>query len=175
MQWPCFCLHFCFSLTLRCLITFGQCIRSMPVRRMHVQRLIRSAAFISIMDAYHAPYNRKHRYWTGLMLLTRCVLFLAFASSHRDSDILANTYIITLVLIAVLTVKTCATKVYRNVHMNTLELSSLLNLVILSATVYYLKGKGTAVPTLHARAQVLQCLSVPSFSLVYHSTMLIYG
>ena len=75
---------------------------------------------------------------------TLCPLFLAFASSHRDSDILANTYIITLVLIAVLTVKTCATKVYRNVHMNTLELSSLLNLVILSATVYYLKGKGNS-------------------------------
>ena len=126
------------------LLTFGHCIRSMPVRRMRVQRLTRSAAFISIMDAYHAPYNRKHRYWTGLMLLTRCVLFLAFASSHRDSDILANTYIITLVLIAVLTVKTCSTKVYRNVHMNTLELCSLLNLVILSATVYYLKGKSSS-------------------------------
>ena len=56
------------------LLTFGQFLRSLPLRRRWILRLTRSTAFISIMDAYHAPYNRKHRYWTGLMLLTRCVL-----------------------------------------------------------------------------------------------------
>ena len=31
------------------------------------------------MDAYHAPYKKDTRYWTGLLLLVRCVIFLTFA------------------------------------------------------------------------------------------------
>ena len=69
------------------LLIFGQCVRSMSVKRcLWVSRCVRSTAFVSIMDAYHAPYNKKHRYWTGLMLLTRCLLFLAFASSYGNTD-----------------------------------------------------------------------------------------
>ena len=78
------------------LLMLGQCIRSMPARRRCVLWWTHSTAFISIMDAYHAPYKRKHRYWTGLMLLARCVLFLAFASSHSDNELLTNVYITTL-------------------------------------------------------------------------------
>ena len=53
------------------LLLFGQCVRSMSVRRCPcLSRLTRSTAFVSILDAYHAPYQKKHRYWTGLMLLT---------------------------------------------------------------------------------------------------------
>ena len=54
---------------------------------VHMQHSI-----ISIMDAYHAPYSKRHRYWTGLMLLTRCVLFLAFAF-NADNGLLVNMYI----------------------------------------------------------------------------------
>ena len=31
------------------------------------------------LDTYHAPYKPKHQYWTGLLLLVRCALFLIFA------------------------------------------------------------------------------------------------
>ena len=31
------------------------------------------------MDAYYAPYKKGTRYWTGVTLLVRCVLFLVFA------------------------------------------------------------------------------------------------
>ena len=122
------------------LLMFGQCIRSMPAQRRCVLRCIRSTAFISIMDAYHAPYKKKHRYWTGLMLLTRCVLFLAFASSHNDDELLTNMYISTLVLTALFTLKACVPKMYQDFRINLLELSFLLNLMVLSATVYYLRG-----------------------------------
>ena len=49
------------------LLLFGQCLRSMTSRRQVISRLIHSTAFVSILDAYHAPYNRRHRYWTGFM------------------------------------------------------------------------------------------------------------
>ena len=97
------------------LLTFGQCIRSMPIKKRCVLLCTCSTSFISIMDAYHAPYNRRHRYWTGLMLLICCVLFLAFASSYRDSELLADTYLTSLTITALLTLKlTCAVKVYKS-------------------------------------------------------------
>ena len=34
---------------------------------------------LPFLEAYHAPYTDKYRYWTGLMLLVRCALFLLFA------------------------------------------------------------------------------------------------
>ena len=68
----------CLVLPYTLLLTFGQWIRSLPAQRGCLVWCIRSTAFISIMDAYQAPYSDRHRYWTGLMLLARCVLFLAF-------------------------------------------------------------------------------------------------
>ncbi len=74
------------------------------------------------------------------MLLTRCVLFLSFASSYRDSDVLTNMYITTLVLVGILTLRTHITKVYENAHIQTLEVFFFLNLLILFATVYHKQG-----------------------------------
>ena len=122
------------------LLLFGQCVRSTPIGRRWVLRLVRSTAFISIMDAYHAPYNKRHRYWTGLMLLTRCVLFLAFATVRTDDHILGNMYITTLATTGILSYKTFTIKIYRNIYLNTLEFCFLINLQVLSATLYYLKG-----------------------------------
>lgn len=120
-------------------LIFGQCLRSMSSRKGFIW--IRGTAFISIMDAYHAPYNKRHRYWTGLMLLTRCFLFLVFATNYKDNAILTNMYTITLVISGILAIKTCTTKIYKNFHLNTLELCFLLNLEVVSATLHYLKGK----------------------------------
>ena len=120
------------------LLMFGQCIRSMPTQRRCVLRFLNSAAFVSIMDAYHAPYNNRHRYWTGLMLFSRCILFLGFSFNYNDSGLLTNMYITNFVLIGILTIKSCITKVYKNFLVNVLEICFLLNLVVLSGTIYYL-------------------------------------
>ncbi len=75
------------------------------------------------------------------MLLTRCVLFLAFAVNYRGSELLTTMYVTTLVLIAIFMLNmTFAMKVYKNFYLSILELCFLLNLLILSATVYYLQG-----------------------------------
>ena len=33
----------------------------------------------AFLDTYYAPYNEKHRYWTGLLLVLRLVLLLVCA------------------------------------------------------------------------------------------------
>ena len=123
------------------LLISGQFLRSMSVRRRWTSRLIRNVAFISIMDAYHAPYNKTHRYWTGLMLLVRCFLFFAFATNTSDDAMLTNLFIINLAVMGILTLKTFTTKIYKAFWTGFLELCFLLNLGILSCTLYYLKGK----------------------------------
>ena len=123
-------------------LIFGQCLRSMSVRRG--LRWIHGAPFISILDAYHAPYDSKHRYWTGLMLLTRCVLFLIFATNYKDNALLTDMFTVTLVITAVLAIKTWSTRIYENLYKGTLELSFLLNLAILSITLLYQESKGSS-------------------------------
>ena len=46
------------------------------------------------MDAYYAPYKKETRYWTGVTLFIRCVLFLVFAFnalSNASVNLLAIT------------------------------------------------------------------------------------
>ena len=149
------------------LLMFGQCIRSIPTQRRRVLRFLNSAAFVSIMDAYHAPYNNRHRYWTGLMLLSRCVLFLAFSFNYSDSGLLANMYITTLVLIGLLTIKACTTKVYKNSFVNILEICFLLNLVVLSGTINYL-GYGDNI-CICMSASISVSIVISSGILAYHT------
>ena len=77
-------------------LTFGQCLRTMSRRKG--LRWLRSTVFISIMDAYHAPFNRKHRYWIGLLLLIRCLLLVIFVTTYYNDNIMKiNTYILLIV------------------------------------------------------------------------------
>ena len=41
------------------------------------------------MDAYHAPYKKHTRYWTGLLLISRLGLFLIFANDGESVNIAA--------------------------------------------------------------------------------------
>ena len=151
------------------LLMFGQYIRSMPTQRRCALRFLNSAAFVSIMDAYHAPYNNRHRYWTGLMLLSRCVLFLAFASYHSDNALLASMYITNLVLSGIFAIKACVAKVYKYSLVNILEVCFLLNLIILSGTVHYL-GRGADV-CICTSASISVSIVISAGILAYHTSL----
>ena len=120
------------------ILILGQCIRSM--RNSVFSSIRKNIAFISFMDAYHAPYNRKHHYWTGLMLLTRCILFLVFAFSYSEDRLLLNLLTTTIILVMILGLKVCIMTTYKSRYVNMLELIFLLNLAILSAALSYIRG-----------------------------------
>lgn len=126
------CVLFLLFLPYTLVLTFGQFLRSMRGRRG--LRWVRSIAFVSIMDAHHAPYHRRHHYWTGLMLLARCILFVIFATNFKQNALLSNMYATNVVVIAILTIKANIGDVYASPLMGKLELSFLLNLAILAAT-----------------------------------------
>ena len=60
------------------LLLFGQWLQVLSHLRLFswVNRLK------PFMDSYHAPYKAKHRYWPGLLLVLRFVLYLVFVAKQ---------------------------------------------------------------------------------------------
>ena len=88
------------------------------------------------MDAYHAPYKKHTRYWTGLLLLSRLGLFLTFAINANGSESI-NILAVSSVSLALLAIKLL--RVYENLYRDILESSLILNLGIFSVATFYLK------------------------------------
>ena len=93
----------------------------------------------AFLDACHAPYSNKHRYWTGLLLLIRCILFLIFASVGNDS---ANLLVISSVMAGTITLAFVMSAVYKKWYLGVLEVSFLLNMVVLAAATYHVTLSG---------------------------------
>ena len=93
------------------------------------------------LDSYHAPYKAKHRYWPGLLLVLRFVLFLVFAFNPQQ-DFSINLLVI-LVGAGMLHMWAWVSGgVYRNWCVDALESSFMLNLIVLAAATYHVKYSG---------------------------------
>lgn len=68
-------------------------VRALRWRALRWTRNTKLNAFIA---AYHAPYNTKYRYWTGLLLLVRTALFI---SASITTSINPQTSLITAVVL----------------------------------------------------------------------------
>ena len=102
---------------------------------------VRNPKVKAILDTYHAPYNPKHRYWTGLLLLLRCALFLVFAFNiSGDSSI--NLLVISLTASAITVGYALSGMVYKSWYLNALELSFILNLGVLAVATYHVNQSG---------------------------------
>ena len=93
------------------------------------------------LDAYHAPYTNKHRYWTGMMLLLRLVLFLISAVNALGDPS------VNLLAIASATILIPPTilglRIYKTWSLGLLEMSFIINLNILAvATLFVHPGEG---------------------------------
>ena len=83
------------------------------------------------LDAYQGPYKDNTRYWTGLMLVVRIVLFAAFAiNTLGDPDI--NLLITTSVVVFLFALNLHLGTVYKKWFLNYIESSYFLNLGILA-------------------------------------------
>ena len=81
------------------------------------------------LDAYQGPYGDKFRFWTGLMLVLRVVLFTIFASNYENDPSFSSFCTITAVapFVAVL----IKTAVYRHPLAKWIQMICLLNLIAL--------------------------------------------
>ena len=98
---------------------------------------VNSARLKAFMDAYHAPYKAKHRYWPGLLLMLRFVLYLVFAFTPKEG---ANINLLAILVVAgVLQLWMLVSGgVYKNWCLDALEGSFVLNLIVLIGATYYI-------------------------------------
>ena len=91
----------------------------------------------SFINTYHTPHTAKHRYWTGLLLLVRVIVYLisAFSVSVDPHITLLSTVVITSCLLlykAMLMIK-----LYRNWLLNAMESYVYFNLIIFASFTWY--------------------------------------
>ena len=92
--------------------------------------------FKPLFDAYTGPYKDNHRYWTGLLLLIRIILFTVF-STNTSGDPAINLLAITVTIVCLFAYLALFAGVYKVCLLNILEYSFLLNLIVLSVGVLY--------------------------------------
>ena len=91
-----------------------------------------------LLDAYQGPYKDGFRYWTGLMLVVRIILFTVFASNIGGDPQVNLLAIIILLAVIVLGFWNFG-RVYKNAFAHILEVFFIFNLVFLTATTQFLK------------------------------------
>ena len=115
------------------LLFFGQWIQQLKM--FHWLNGTRYRAFL---DAYWAPYTPKHRYWTGLLLLLRCILFLVSALGNARGDFGFNVVIIGCVCLGLAAVAWLSFRIYKKWYLQVLEASFILNLGVLAVASIYI-------------------------------------
>ena len=121
------------------LLLLGQWLQTKS--HLHLSSWVKSPNLKAILDAYHAPYKPKHQYWTGLLLLVRCALFLVFAFNISGNDSV-NLLVICSATFGIIVGFALSGMVYKSWCLNALELSFILNLGILAVTTIYVKVSG---------------------------------
>ena len=116
------------------LLLFGQWLQA--ISHLRLFSWVNSARLKPFMDAYHAPYKAKHRYWPGLLLVLRFVLLLVFALNPQQHS--SVNLLVILVGAGILQLWAWVSGgVYRNWCLDALEGSFALNLIILVGATFY--------------------------------------
>ena len=91
----------------------------------------------SFIDTYHTPHTIKHRYWFGLLLLVRVIVYLvsAFSISVDPRITLLSTVVIMCCLFLYKTV--WLIRVYKNSLLNTIESFVYFNIAIFTTFTWY--------------------------------------
>ena len=120
------------------LLLLGQWIQAQSERKCF--KWISDYRVTTFLDVYHGPFKNKHRYWCGLLLVTRFFLFLVFAF-NVNGDTSVNIFAIALCLIGLEAMFFLFT-VYKAWYLNVLEASFVINLLVLAIGTYYVEISG---------------------------------
>ena len=122
------------------LVMFHMCLQRVPIGGPF-KLVYRLKPFF---DAYTGPYKTRYRFWTGLLLLTRCVLFTLFALNVL-SEFRLKLMLTILTCFLLLSLMASFYGVYRRLYLNLLEVLAFLNLGVVSTLTCFLSGAKTTV------------------------------
>ena len=99
-----------------------------------VLRWIRHQRLCMFLEPYHAPYTIKHRYWTGLLLLVRIVLYIT-SSVTNSIDPRINIMITGMTALVLLMLG--YRKIYKSRYVKLLEVTIFANIALLCIALLY--------------------------------------
>ena len=133
------CLIFLF-LPYTMLLIFSQWLQAKS--HLTIFSCINSRYVNPFLDAYHAPYTNKNRYWTGMMLLLRLALFL-ISAVNALGDPSVNLLAIASITVAILTLPSIlGSRIYKTWTLGLLETAFIINLTILAVATLYIRASG---------------------------------
>ena len=128
-------------------------------------------AFISV---HHVPYNSKYRYWTGLLLLMRVVLYIT--ASVTESSKPQVSLLMTIILVGgLLFSKTLArgVVVYKNLLIDVVDSVLYFNLLALSAfSLYHFRTDATKQTAVAYTSTIITFLLLVGV-IIYHVSLLV--
>ena len=133
----------------------------------------RNTKYTAFMDAFHAPFTRKHRYWVGLLLFA---LIVHSVVSAMATDDFLPVLSMGCTAVGLIVIKLHFNKgVYRDQKSNVLDSVFLLNLIFLAIGTLYARTTG-AKNIISTLANVSMGLSACLFLIIicYHSYKYVY-
>ncbi len=127
------------------LLFFGQWLTRFSDRKL--MKWTKHPKYNAFIDAYHAPFDPKHRYWVGLLLFIRITQNVLQALITEQSVTILSIICIATLLVAL---KILNTRIYKNWALDALESFFLFNIIVLSAATYHVResnGNQSAVIT----------------------------
>ena len=124
-----------FGLLYTALVLFWQLLLRCP--RNGPLKFTRNQKLHSFVEAYHIPYSAKHRYWTGLLLLVRIIVYL---TSTLTASIDPRITLLTTVAVmsCLLLYKTLlVVNIYKNRLLSAIESFTLINIAIFAMFTWY--------------------------------------
>ena len=115
------------------LLLLGQWLQTLPC--------MNNLKLKAFLETYYAPYNERHRYWTGLLLIVRLALLLVFAVNILGGSS-ENLLAISTASFGLLVWPWMIGSVYKNWHLSALNASYLFNLGILAVATNYVQQAG---------------------------------
>ena len=115
------------------LLLFGQWFPRCSNRK--IMKWAKNTKYNAFIDAYHAPFTPKHRYWFGLLLFAQIIHNLVAAMATGPVPILsAGCIALGLILLRVIN-----TRIYKNSLQDSLETLFLTNIVVLAFATFYIR------------------------------------
>ena len=116
--------------------------------RSHLKYFLWVNKLKPFIDAYQAPFKDRHRYWPGVHLMIRVVLYVVF-TTNQANDIHIN--LLTIAVASCLySVTTNIFSVYKKQFLRVLESFILINLMFLSASLLYIHNNDFTGDDFHA-------------------------
>ena len=139
--------------------------------RWRVFKWTRNPKIQTFIETYHKPYTPKHRYWTGLLLIVRVVLYLVAATNVSNDPAIALTAI-SFTLCCIFALKQLfGSRLYRKWPVDVLETFFYLNILSFVIFTWYSLDKSASNREAAAYTSVIITFIALLLIILYHVYM----